>query len=371
VPKLFNASVFVAALALSGSSVACESTKRGGVAAGPAASALTRESLAPELRDRVLAKVGDRTITLGDYVSALERMDAFERLRYQTPERRKLLLDEMIDVALLAREAERRGLDKEPATEAYVRQLLREEALRRLRDSQPRVEDLPAQEVSAYYDAHLKDFHDPERRRVAVIALPEQKLAVETLEVARSADAKRWGELVRERSRLPAKFQARADGSQLPVEFAGDLGLVTAPGETRGNNARVPEVVRRAVFELRAADAIYERPVEEDGVFYIVRLLSVSPARQRTLEEAQATIRVRLLQERLRRAEQEQQQELRRKYPVLINEEVLAQLKLAPAGPGRPPDLAATPPALPSTGSPAPAVSPGASVLPSAAPSAP
>ena len=66
-------------------------------------------SLTPEQAAKVLAKVGDRTITLGDYVAALEHMDQFDRLRYQSPERRKELLDELVEVELLAQEATAKG----------------------------------------------------------------------------------------------------------------------------------------------------------------------------------------------------------------------------------------------------------------------
>jgi hypothetical protein len=59
----------------------------------------------------VLAKVGEKPITLGDYARTLARMDEFERLRYQTPERQAELLDEIVNAELLAQEAERRGLD--------------------------------------------------------------------------------------------------------------------------------------------------------------------------------------------------------------------------------------------------------------------
>ena len=39
-------------------------------------------SLTPEQAAKVLAKVGDKTITLGDFVATLEHMDQFDRLRY-------------------------------------------------------------------------------------------------------------------------------------------------------------------------------------------------------------------------------------------------------------------------------------------------
>jgi peptidyl-prolyl cis-trans isomerase C len=78
-------------------------------------------SLTPEQSKQTLAKVGDDTITLGDYAAALEHMDQFDRLRYQSTERRKELLDEMITVQLLAKEATAKGYDKDPIAQQEMR----------------------------------------------------------------------------------------------------------------------------------------------------------------------------------------------------------------------------------------------------------
>ena len=43
--------------------------------------------LSPEQAAQVLARVGTRIITLGDFAAALERMDPFERIRYQSDDR--------------------------------------------------------------------------------------------------------------------------------------------------------------------------------------------------------------------------------------------------------------------------------------------
>src|SRR5437773_1904701 len=75
---------------------------------------------------KVVAKVDDHAITLGEFAKSLERMDQFDRLRYQTKERRRELLNEMIDVQLLAAEAKRRGLDKDPETQDQIRGILRD-----------------------------------------------------------------------------------------------------------------------------------------------------------------------------------------------------------------------------------------------------
>src|SRR5258708_23184357 len=66
---------------------------------------------------QVLARVGERTITLGDYAAALEHLDQFDRVRYEAPQRRKELLGEIIDVMLLAAAERTRGYDKDHVTQ--------------------------------------------------------------------------------------------------------------------------------------------------------------------------------------------------------------------------------------------------------------
>ena len=98
-----RSSVALAALLLL---VACDQKKEpsetsGAPSAVPAPKSQLPGELSDEQRRAVLAKVGDRVITLGQFVETLERMDPFERARYQSPERRKQLLDQMIEVELL------------------------------------------------------------------------------------------------------------------------------------------------------------------------------------------------------------------------------------------------------------------------------
>src|SRR5690606_19035764 len=154
-------------------------------------------ALSPEMRAKVLARVGDKEITLGEYASTLERMNEFERLRYQSADRRKLLLEEMIQVELLAREARRRGLDKQPETRARLRQVLRDELLRDARRALPKPEEIPASEVERYYSAHQQEFQEPERRRVAHLEVTDRAKGLELLEQAKQASQKEWGKLVR------------------------------------------------------------------------------------------------------------------------------------------------------------------------------
>ena len=54
--------------------------------------------------------MGDEVLTLSDYCAILLSMEKFQRLRYTNAGEREALLDELINLTLLAQEARRRNL---------------------------------------------------------------------------------------------------------------------------------------------------------------------------------------------------------------------------------------------------------------------
>jgi peptidyl-prolyl cis-trans isomerase C len=286
-------------------------------------------TLSPEQASQVLARVGERTITLGDYVAALQHMDQFDRIRYSAPARRRELLGEMIDVMLLADEAREKGYDKDPATQQEVREILRDALLKKARESSPSPDDVSAPEVQAYFDAHKADFHDPERRRVSAIVLATPGAAASVLDAAARATPTQWGELVRGKSvdAQAAAAQSKPE-TDSPLDLAGDLGFVSPPGDPRGINVRVPEEVRTAVFEIPNVGGVLPRVVSAGGKFYVVKLESKTDPSDRTLQDADRSIRVKLAQDKARAAEDALVDELRKQYPVEIDEAALAKVKV-------------------------------------------
>jgi hypothetical protein len=314
---------------------ACSKKKQEDTGAVASASASAgKKKLTPELAKKTLAKVGDRVITLGEYEATLERMDPFERMRYQSQDRRKRLLDDMIEVELMSQEARRRGLDKAPETQERLRQILREQMLEDLRKSAPAPNDIPEPELRAYYDSHKDEFAEPERRRVAAIVLDSAALAKTVLAKALTATPAAWGELVEQRS---TQRGGRAMPAS-PTELAGDLGIVGPPGHARGANPRVPDAVREAVFKIQKAGDTFPEVVAADGKFYVVRLVNTTPARERKYEDSERAIRTAVVQARIREKEQALEQELRKKFPVTVDEAALAKMPM-PA-----PNTSAAPP---------------------------
>lgn len=312
-----------------------------------AAASATPGGLTPELSSKVLARVGDRTITLGDYAVALERMNEFDRLRYQSPERRKDLLNDMIDFELLAIEAEKRGLDKKPETEEAIRQVLRDAMLAEARKGLPVPADIPTAEVRAYYEAHRDEYREPERRRVSAIVLRDAKEAEKLLPDARKASAAEWGKLAAKHGDGPAP---KASPSH-PVETLGDLGIVGPPGDPRGDHPRVPEPVRAAVFTIQGdVGTVLDKVVEAGGRFYIVKLAGRSGAHERSFAEAERSIRGLLLQQKSEQRERDLHEELKRQFPVSIDEAALAQVKVPQAAVSAPKPDGPAPAPPPSAG---------------------
>ncbi len=301
-----------------------ESTQEpsGTPSAAPAPKSQLPSELTDEQRKAVLAKVGDRTITLGQFVETLERMDPFERARYQSPERRKALLDQIIEVELLAAEARRRGLDKLPETQLRLTQLLRDEVLAGLRDASPPPEKIPEAEVRAYYQAHRDELREPERRRVLHIAVGEKELAKRLAAEAQGASGEKWAELAAKHS-----VDRRGTGKNEAPELAGDLGLVSAPGSERGENPLIKEPLRKAVFALEKLGDVSPEPVVSGGLYHIVRHGGVSAARDRSFQDAERLIRVELSRKKFLENEAALEKELRQRFPVVVDEAGVAALK--------------------------------------------
>jgi|JI10StandDraft_1071094.scaffolds.fasta_scaffold223135_2 peptidyl-prolyl cis-trans isomerase C len=303
---------------------ACSDPPKSNPDAGPPPGGLT-----PDQASRVLAKIGDRTITLGDFAAALDRMDQFDRLKFQATDRRKDLLNQMIDIELLAEESKRRGLDKEPATQEAIRGVLRDAFLVDAHKALPTPAEIPAEEVKAYYDAHVADYTDPERRRVSAIVLENKspddvKKAAEALELAKkSVSPADWSKLFFEVSTTAPKERL----ANIPTDLAGDLGMVDAKNE----NEAVPPGVREALFKIAKVGEVFDGVVDANGKLYIVRLSAVTPARVKSLAEADRSIRSLLLADRLKVLEDKLEAELRKKFKVEIDEAALDKLGPAPA----------------------------------------
>lgn len=262
-----------------------------GARADGAEDAGSRSAADEARRAQVVAKGKAFEITLGMLEDQINKQPAALRARYQMPEERKALLENLVRVSLLSEEAERRGLGDSSA----VRQTIKDGAVQALVrtdiDEKVTAASISQEDVASYYKAHEADFHHPAERRASHISVATEQEAVALIAQAKQTDLRGFGELARKHS-LDNETKLRG----------GDLAFFTlAPARDAGLR-KVPDPIRKAVFELKAVGDIVEKPIALDGQYSVVRFTGERPERHVTLAEAEGSIRSRLWRERRQKA---------------------------------------------------------------------
>ena len=321
---------------------------------------------------RPVAKIDDTVITVGDVHDRINKQAPFTRGRYAALDKRKELLDSLIRVEVMAKEAEKRGYDKDPEVVRVKKQQMISRFLQKDFESKLKVEDVPAAEVEKYYKEHPEEFNRPEEVRVSQILVKDKAKADKLAAQARSGD-RNDPKVFRD---LVTKFSEDEDSKPR----GGDL---TSFEKT---STLYPKPVIDAAFELKDLGDI-SAPIKSDQGYHILRLTQKRPGFSRPLPEVKRQIQQRLFRDLRTKALDTFVADLRKKYSVTINEENLAKVSIeagagdprgmspgAPAGPGGPPGggpglgTPGLPHNLPGMGGPPRPTPPGAAPAPSPVP---
>lgn len=222
------------------------------------------------------------------------------------------ILDRLVADRLLAHEARRRGLERDPIVRAALERAL----VARLRALvlNPRAGDATAvteDETRRWYDTHPERFHIPERRRVRVVFTTDRARAAEVLRLA----------LLRRRGRVVHEFRRLAAQHNEDPELAGLRGEVrdVLPPGAPGGDA-VDPAVRQATYELREEGAVAPRvvPGRWRGApgFYVVRYVDRRAPIERSYADSAEWIRNRIVLERRVAAERAEVERLEREASV-------------------------------------------------------
>lgn len=287
------------------------------VPATPAASA-AEHGLTEEQAKQVLATVGDTKITLGQFAERLGSQSPYLRARYNSVERRREFLDNMIKFELLALEAKRRGHDEREEVVRVREQRMVQQMMKELFDEQGvKLSDITDQEIQAYYDAHRVEFHKPAQVRASQIRLAAKPAALAVLAKARAArdDMQTFRALAKEHDTDP---QTR--------ERLGDLRFFSKDGGP--DEPSVPKALREAAFALEKVGDLHPEVIESEDAFYVLKLTGKRDAMDRTLDDARRLIQNRLWREKREHAIEAFVAELRKKAKVEEDLALLDQVKV-------------------------------------------
>jgi parvulin-like peptidyl-prolyl isomerase len=264
-------------------------------------------------RKLVVATVNDQVITLGDMEDALASQPPMFRQEYATKEKQKELLDSLIKAKLMAIEAKRRGYDKDQEVTGIAKNKLASLMHKQLVESADSV--APTEEdLKKYYDAHLADYHKPEKARARQIIIKDKAKAEALLKelLSKKPELHEFRKVAKENTEDEA---GKSNG--------GDLGFFTEPAFRAEGDPDVPKPVVDAVFSLKKNSEMYPKLVETDKGYAILMRTGYRAKLDIPFEEAKDRLDV-LVRRDLRQTTVEAGiEKLKEKFPLNISEENL------------------------------------------------
>jgi peptidyl-prolyl cis-trans isomerase C len=308
-----------------------------------AAAAIACKPSKPAKSGTVLANVGNDVITSEEFKKRLDETSPFLRARYNTPERKKEFLENLIKNELLAQEAERRGLQNSPAVAEVTRRAMVQELLRQQLDEKLTGADIPEVELKGFYDSHVEDYVKPERIRInhLLVAAKEGDASART---AARAKAQKLLEDIKARE---AKGELNAF-QVVTMKESNDPQSAPVGGDVR----YLSKVEMAKELGAPVADAVFQMvkpgdkagPVETTKGYEIVKLQNRTVALDKKFEDVKDLVRQRMARERRNKDYDDFLKKLREQGKVKVHDEELAKIPNPEPGPGMPfPGMAGRP----------------------------
>jgi peptidyl-prolyl cis-trans isomerase C len=304
-----------------------------------------------------LAKIDDVTITLGEFQERINRQSPYIRARYTSLEQKKEFLDSLVRFEVLAKEAYRRGLDKDPEVVRTMKQVMIQKLMRDQFDATVTADSITDAEMKTYYDANLADYVKPEEVRVSAIVL-KNKAQAERVLVEAKGEAGKTNKGFRD---LVLKYSTDEETKLR----GGDLRYLEADSKD------VPPPVVKGAFALATTGDVSDVIAAGNGTFYILKQTGRRRSMTKSFEDAKAQIRNKLFRDKRLAAQKDFIDGLRAKAKIEVDEANLAKVRVdtsanpagddghghdltPPPAPGGGADLHPAPPAQTGAGQPVP-----------------
>jgi peptidyl-prolyl cis-trans isomerase C len=270
--------------------------------------------------DAVLARVDDVTITVGEFQERLNRQSPYIRARYTSLEQKREFLDSLIRFEVLAKEALRRGFDKDPEVVRTMKQVMIQKLMKDEFETKIGPDSVPEADMKAYYDQNVAEYVKPEEVRASAIILKNraqaQKVATEAAGEAGRTN-KGFRDLV---TKYSSDETTRIRGGDLRYFTAADVAL--------------PAPVVTAAFALIRTGDVSPAIDAGNGTFYVLKQTGRRKAMTKTLDDVKQQIRNKLYREQRIAAQKTFVDTLKAGAKVEILEGNLAKVRVDTSGAG-------------------------------------
>ncbi len=319
---------------------------------------------APAKKGAVVAQGSGITVTADELKARIDEQSPMIRASFNSLDRKKQFLDNMLRFELLAQAAEKEGLANDPDVQFTMKKVMVSKYYQRFFQDDKGAKSVPDADVQKYYDEHKEEFHRPARVHVAHIFFQADAKAPDRAKKAAQAKKVLAKVLADEKKNVGAfANEARTTSEDAATKnLGGDLAL-----KTRDELAKA--------YGESFADAALKLPdnqtspvvVETPQGFHLLRALGRQPEVNRTLDDVKAQIAARLNSQRKTKEFDEFVKKLRDDANIKVNDAELEKVAVAPA-PGQfpmMPGMGGPPHPMPA---PHPALAPAAPAAPGRAP---
>jgi peptidyl-prolyl cis-trans isomerase C len=285
----------------------------------------------PEDLNAPLATVDGVVITVQEFQEQLNRQSPYVRARYGSKEEKKSFLDTLVTVEVMAKEAQRRGLDKDPEVVRTMKQVMIQKLSKEVFSAEVTRDSITEAELQDYYKKHDSEYRRPAQMRAAAIVVKDKALADKLAKDAKDQESKSHSGF--------RDLVLKNTVDEASKQNGGDLGYFGK------DSAEVPKPVIDAAFGLENGKVSGVIPAG-DGRFYIIKVTGTRPAMEKTFEDVKGQIQTRVLRDKQVAAQKEFVEGLKAKAKIEVNEANLDKVQIEAgkaevpgAGHGNLPDL--------------------------------
>lgn len=284
-------------------------------------------------KGEVVASINGSNIYMDDYKDRMEKQSPYIRSRYDSLEKKKEFLDNMIRFELLAQEAIKKGYDKDPEVLRAAKQVMTQKLMTEEFDAKLKEDQVPEADKQKYYEEHKSEYNKPAMRRASHILI----------KVAEGADAKTWAAAKTKADK--ALKEAKAAKADDPNAFrdlvakysddennktrGGDLGYFSSTEE----GGPMAKEFSDAVFAVAAVND-FAGPVKTKLGWHVIRLTGIRDKIERSYEQVKGQIEHRLFKDLRTKKYDEFLANLQKAAKITINDKALNAYTPATAAPG-------------------------------------
>ena len=274
--------------------------------------------------DDTLLRFGDNVVRLAHVQAEIDAIPPAVRLRYTSPQARRLYVQEWVNNEILAHEARRLGYDRDPEVVLAAKRAMIIKLLKERIGTEATSGEITEAEIEKYYREHLDEFSRPNEARITQIVVKSRDQALAVLDEAERVRAnagkrspKGWPSVdLTEFRKLVFKYSEDADSKAR----GGD---VSVPAEPDKN---LPRRFVEAAFALQEIGDLSE-VVETETGFHILKLREHISGTKSNLPEARARIIRRLTEQNRDRKINELVAGLSKEMKVMVFHDRLARLR--------------------------------------------